>query len=108
MGGYRQGRPSWMDDGFYPVKERLLDGADTASDAALIVDIGGSIGHDLDEFRRKYPDAKGRLILQDLPLVISQIVKLDERIERMPYDFYDEQPVKGKRAGVALKTNDIA
>lgn len=95
MGGYRQGRPAWMDQGFYPVQERLVEGVDTGADAALIVDIGGSLGHDLDEFRRKHPDAPGRLVLQDLPVIIGQIVELDSRIERMPYDFYTEQPVKG-------------
>ncbi|ROT36501.1 S-adenosyl-L-methionine-dependent methyltransferase [Sodiomyces alkalinus F11] len=99
MGGYRQGRPSWMDDGFFPVQERLIDGADTSSpESALLVDIGGSIGHDLDEFRRKYPDAPGRLVLQDLQRVLDQIVELDARIERVAYDFHTEQPVKGARA----------
>lgn len=95
MGGYRQGRPSWMDKGFYPVQERLVDGFDNASDAALLVDIGGGLGHDLDEFRRKYPDAPGRLVLQDLGPVLGQIKQLDSKIERMEYDFYTEQPVKG-------------
>ena len=50
MGGYRQGRPSWMDAGFYPVEDRLIKGMDNYSDAALLVDVGGSIGHDLQEF----------------------------------------------------------
>lgn len=98
MGGYRQGRPSWMDDGFFPVKENLINGFDNQDGSALLVDIGGSIGHDLDEFRRKHPDAPGRLILQDLPKVIDQIKELDSRIERLPYDFYTEQPIKGARA----------
>ena len=96
MGGYHQGRPSWMDEGFFPVKEKLVEGFDKdAEGAALLVDIGGSVGHDLEEFRRKHPDAPGRLVLQDLPLVISQIEKLDDGIETMSYDFYAEQPVKG-------------
>lgn len=98
MGGYRQGRPSWMDDGFYPVQERLIDGADASADAAFLVDIGGSMGHDIDEFRRKNPNAPGRLVLQDLPVVLGQIDELDSRIERMEYDFYTEQPIKGARA----------
>lgn len=51
MGGYRQGRPSWMDAGFYPVEERLIAGVDKSQDAALLVDIGGSLGHDVAEFR---------------------------------------------------------
>lgn len=95
MGGYRQGRPSWMDAGFYPVQERLIDGFDASDNGAMLVDIGGGLGHDIDEFRRKYPDAPGRLVLQDLEPVIGQIVELDSKIERMPYDFHTEQPVLG-------------
>ncbi|KAH7191600.1 S-adenosyl-L-methionine-dependent methyltransferase [Fusarium oxysporum] len=98
MGGYRQGRPSWMDAGFFPVQEKLINGFEKSDDAALLVDIGGSFGHDIGEFCRKFPDAPGRLILQDLPVVIDQITSLDNKIERMKYDFYTEQPIKGARA----------
>ncbi|KAF5540150.1 O-methyltransferase B [Fusarium mexicanum] len=98
MGGYRQGRPSWMDTGFFPVQEKLIDGFENSDDSALLVDIGGSFGHDIGEFCRKFPDAPGRLILQDLPVVIDQITSLDNKIERMKYDFYTEQPIKGARA----------
>ncbi|RTE85342.1 hypothetical protein BHE90_000116 [Fusarium euwallaceae] len=96
MGGYRQGRPPWMS--FYPVKEKLITGADTNTDAPFFVDIGGSIGHDLMEFNRHYPDAPGKLILQDLPAVIGQIQQLDPAITPMSYDFHTEQPIKGARA----------
>ncbi|KAF9873097.1 sterigmatocystin 8-o-methyltransferase [Colletotrichum karsti] len=98
MGAYRQGRPSWMDDGFYPVQERLLDGFDSSKNEVLLVDVGGSFGHDIDEFRRKHPKAPGRLVVQDLPSVIDQIDKLDGEIERMGHDFFNEQPIKGARA----------
>ncbi|KAF4972242.1 hypothetical protein FSARC_1139 [Fusarium sarcochroum] len=98
MGGYRQGRPSWMDPGFFPVQERLIDGLEQSDDAALLVDVGGSFGHDIGEFHRKFSNAPGRLILQDLPVVIDQITKLDDKIERMKHDFYTEQPIKGARA----------
>lgn len=88
-----------MDKGFYPVQANLIDGFENESEeAALIVDIGGSVGHDLAEFQMKYPDAPGRLVLQDLPVVIGQIVELDERVERMAYDFYEVQPVRGELA----------
>lgn len=96
MGGYSQGRPSWMNEGFFPVKERLIKGAKLESDAVFIADIGGSIGHDLAEFSRKHPEAPGRLVLQDLPAVLDQIDSLDAEIERMPYDFHTEQPLKGR------------
>jgi hypothetical protein len=85
-----------MDPGFFPVQEKLIDGFEKSVDSALLVDIGGSFGHDIGEFCRKFPDAPGRLILQDLPVVIDQINSLDNKIERMKYDFYTEQPVKGK------------
>jgi hypothetical protein len=105
MGGYRQGRPSWMDPGFYPVQERLVEGFDSSnSEAALLVDIGGSIGHDLDEFHNKFPEAPGRLVLQDLPRVIGQITELNPKIERQSYDFHEEQPVKGDNPSAILLT----
>lgn len=104
MGGYRQGRPSWMDPDFYPVQERLVEGLDTTTTTAgaggpvLLVDIGGGLGHDLAEFRRKHPRAPGRLVLQDLAVVIADVVGLDASIEPMVYDFHTEQPVVGARA----------
>jgi hypothetical protein len=105
MGGYRQGRPSWMDPGFYPVQERLVEGFDSSNgEAALLVDIGGSIGHDLDEFHNKFPEAPGRLVLQDLPKVIGQITELNPKIERQSYDFHEEQPVKGDNPSAILLT----
>ncbi|CAI9635098.1 unnamed protein product [Alternaria burnsii] len=98
MGGYRQGRPSWMDSNFYPVQEQLIHGMDTSKDAILLVDIGGGYGHDIQEFRNKYPQVPGRLVLQDRPSVIEGIEQLDPIIERMEYDFYLEQPLKAARA----------
>ncbi|KAH7034612.1 hydroxyindole O-methyltransferase [Microdochium trichocladiopsis] len=98
MSGYRQGRPSWMDKDFFPVEEKMIDGFDPSGDGVLLVDIGGNVGHDLDEFRRKFPDHPGKLVLQDLERVINQIEHLDEGIVRMPHDFFTENPIKGARA----------
>lgn len=96
MGGRRLGRVPWMVESSYPVKERLISGANTSTEAPFLVDIGGSTGHDLTEFRRHHPHVPGRLILQDLPAVIAQIEDLDPEIVRMEHDFFEEQPVKGK------------
>jgi hypothetical protein len=49
------------------VRERLIDGAAIKQDDVLLVDVGGSFGHDLLYFRRKCPDVPGRLLLQDRP-----------------------------------------
>ncbi|KAH6843416.1 S-adenosyl-L-methionine-dependent methyltransferase [Chaetomium sp. MPI-CAGE-AT-0009] len=104
MGGYRQGRPSWMDPDFYPVGDRLVRGLDrtTTANPVLLVDIAGGLGHDLSEFRRKHPAAPGRLVLQEVPAVIAQTMAvgglLEPGIEAMVYDFHTEQPVVGARA----------
>lgn len=94
MGAYHQGRPSWMDKGFYPVEERLVEGAQ-GGDSVLIVDVGGSRGHDLQEFRKKWPEAAGKFVLQDHAHVIAEAKGLDKAIEPMVHDFFTEQPVKG-------------
>lgn len=98
MSVYSLGRPSWMDAGFYPVHEQLLANTNLTNEDALIIDMGGSIGHDLAEFKRKWPDAPGRLILQDLPAVVAHAKTLDPAIEIMPHDFFTPQPVPGARA----------
>lgn len=96
MAGYLLGRPAWSDKVFYPVQERLLDGFVTENkDAVLLVDIASGIGHYTTQFRSNFPDAPGRLILEDLPAVIGSIQNLDPSIETQEYDFFTEQPVKG-------------
>lgn len=84
-----------MDVGFFPVQERLIEDSNITNDDALIVDMGGSIGHDLSEFKRKWPDAPGRLILQDLSTVVCHARGLDPAIQVTPHDFFTPQPVKG-------------
>jgi hypothetical protein len=54
--------------------------------------------------RTKYPDAPGRLILQDLPHVIDSIQELHPKVERMKHDFYTEQPVKGVLESIRADT----
>ncbi len=108
MGGYHQGRPSWMDQGFYPVEERLIHGAQTDQDATFLVDIAGGVGHDLEEFLRKVPHAPGRLVLQDLEAVIDQAHGLGDRIHKMVYDFYTEQPIKGESLYALMYFSGIA
>ncbi|KAI3055099.1 hypothetical protein CBS147353_11362 [Aspergillus niger] len=98
LGGYSLGRTLWMDTDVYPVQQRLIEGADTRPDAPFLVDIGGNVGHDLERFHNRYPNAPGKLILQDLPIMIEQIDVLHPAIVRMKYDFHQEQPIKGARA----------
>jgi hypothetical protein len=96
----REHRPSWTD--MYPAKERLATGLRPEGDASALIDVGGSMGQLLEEFRSDVPEYTGRLILQDLGSVIemakAQPVPLDKRIELQSHDFFTAQPVKGARA----------
>jgi hypothetical protein len=101
MTGYRLGRPSWIDPSIYPVRERLLAGADSSSNSALLVDVGGNMGRDVKMFRKAFPDAAGRVVLQDLAPIIEAGPKEELgalKIETMAHDFFTAQPVKGARA----------
>lgn len=93
---------AWVD--LFPT-ETLLQGA--KPDRPLVVDIGGSKGHDLEKFRVKHADVlpAGSLVLEDLPGIL-QDVRFDDdddddkkrAIAVTPYDFLTPQPVRGARA----------
>lgn len=118
MGNSMGARQIWTD--WYPMQEQLIDGLNP--DTPLLIDIGGGWGHDILAFHSKYPN-KGKLILQDLPEVVKnkvstlesvippfsyyyarRLLTLDSYLKRefppgveaMGYDFFTEQPVKGK------------
>ncbi|MCJ1432413.1 hypothetical protein MMC27_001769 [Xylographa pallens] len=98
MAGYRAGKVSWTHEGFYPVSERLEAGLKKDDDAVLLVDVGGGMGHDLEDLKARFPDLKGRLLLQERPEVIRQIANLSPGFEVTEHDFFTAQPVKGARA----------
>lgn len=91
MGNTMGARKSWID--WFPAQERLLDGAKEAM--PLLVDVGGGKGHDVLDFHSKYPQEGRRLVLQDLASVTDDLVDLGPAVERMTYDFFTDQPVKG-------------
>uniref|UniRef100_A0A8H7K5S5 O-methyltransferase domain-containing protein n=1 Tax=Bionectria ochroleuca TaxID=29856 RepID=A0A8H7K5S5_BIOOC len=98
MSAYRAGKPSWLDPGFYPIQERLLNGFELAYSDVLLVDVGGGLGHDLRELKEKHPNLPGRLVLQDRPEVISSLDSTGETVfEPTSHDFFTEQPVKNAR-----------
>lgn len=95
MGGYRKGKASWMDPGFYPTEQL---GLAVKADDVLLVDVGGGLGHDLEELKAKHPQLPGRLVLQDRPEVVRQVQHVSKGIELMEHDFFTEQPIKGAKA----------
>ncbi|CAG8109699.1 unnamed protein product [Penicillium olsonii] len=93
MSSRREGKPIWFD--VYPL-ERLTDGVSFHPEAVFLVDVGGNQGHDLGKFVSEYSPKPGRLILQDLPKIVSTVDRTG--IETMGYSFFDPQPVKNARA----------
>lgn len=79
-----------------PVEQIL--GAPADDTDVLIVDAGGSTGHDHVGFHQKPPDYKGRLISQDLPSVIKNLNRDELKpVELEAHDFFTPQPVKGAK-----------
>ena len=68
-----------------------------AGSEPLLVDVGGRLGHDLIAFKQKFPHLHGKLIVQDLPVVIDDVKDLSPGIEAMRHDFFKTQPVKNAK-----------
>jgi hypothetical protein len=54
----------WLD--WFPVEEEVIKGLKQDEKAVTMVDVGGSLGHELLELKKRYSEIPGRLILQDL------------------------------------------
>lgn len=94
MSDYRADRKELLD--VFPADERLIQGFDLSSkDAVLIVDVAGGRGHEILKIIEKFPQAKGRKILQDQPEVVMEVEDTSS-MEVSAYDFFTPQPVKGK------------
>nr|WPM83325.1 ProsF [Phaeosphaeria sp.] len=92
----RVGHPQWLD--FYPLEQELIPGFDTSDpNAAFLVDVGGSVGHEIKAVKKRYPNVPGRLIVEDLKATIER-VNLDSGMEAIAHDFFTPQPIKGARA----------
>lgn len=101
MAARRKGRPSWFE--IFSIEESLgQEWLRWNADATLLVDVGGSRGHDLIKFKQRCPGIPGRLILQDLPQVLTGLQLSHEGIEPMVYDFNTPQPVKGRLSSACL------
>ncbi len=93
MQAVRGSRPTWVE--WFPVQEYFAE-KETSEDTALLVDVGGSHGTDIQAFARKFPNVKGNLILQDRASVLQEVsgLDLDQRITKQAIDFFVAQPVK--------------
>jgi hypothetical protein len=94
--GDRGSRPSWVD--WYPIQEKLLsDPSKTVTEEDILyVDVAGGRGHDLLEFKRKFPEQKGRYLLYDQAHVIAdETLELGPGVEKKAFDFFEEGVAPG-------------
>lgn len=91
MVSHHEGMPTWLT--VYPLKEESL-GFDPTK--PLFVDVGGGVGHQCLAVQSAFPaqPGPGRIFLQDLGPTIQHALPM-ENIEKMAYDFFTPQPIKG-------------
>lgn len=63
--------------------------------ATVLVDIGGNIGHQCAEFKKRFPRVPGHVILEDLEGPISMALSTPG-VENKVHDIFKPQPIKGK------------
>ncbi|KAI4265233.1 MAG: hypothetical protein L6R38_009566 [Xanthoria sp. 2 TBL-2021] len=81
----------------FPFEEKVPSLFESESpETALFVDVGGGRGQMCRAFRAKHPDLPGRVILQDLQLIIAEAPSVDG-IEAMAHDFFHQQPIQGAK-----------
>ncbi|KAL1872959.1 hypothetical protein Daus18300_004099 [Diaporthe australafricana] len=87
------GLPSWLE--VVSFAEEFAQ--DSESGEVVFVDVGGGNGSQCAALKKSLPDLKGRFVLQDRAYVLEKAPEV-EGMEKMPYDFFTEQPVIGARA----------
>lgn len=87
----RKSQLSWLT--VYPVAEETKGWDAQDNSRAIYVNIGGGIGHQCAQFRERYPDLPGRVILQDLPHSIAQALPT-AGVENVAHNFFEPQPIK--------------
>ena len=94
--GDRGSRPVWVE--WFPVQKTLLDDASkpVGENDILYVDVAGGRGHDLVDFKRKFPSHPGRYVLMDLPHVVEDKTLDLAGVEKKPFNFFQDQVVPSK------------
>ena len=95
MGARRQGlRLPWYE--IYPAAMELdVKGYEKPHEPPLLVDVGGNTGYDAARFKAKNSNIKGRCLVQDLPETLANSDPAAVGMERVGYNFFDPQPIKG-------------
>lgn len=97
MGAVYGGRPTTWLDAFDVTKH--LEGS--KDDDVIFVDVAGGVGHQCALLKGKHPEIKGRVILEDLPMVVPQAIPVPG-VEAQGIDMWQGQPVKGMLEEIPL------
>lgn len=73
----------------------LIASQATSAEAVLFVDVGGPVGNQCVDLRKRVPEMVGRVVNQDLPHVVANTIE-HPGVEQSAHDFFTEQPIKGK------------
>ena len=75
-----------------------FDHLEANAEGLVLVDVGGGKGHIINELRSVYPHMKGRIVLEDMKVVLEGGTVVPEgEVALQPYDFFkEEQPIKGE------------
>jgi len=68
----------------------------SSAESLIFVDVGGGMGQQCALLKKIHPQVPGRIVLQDQPFVLPHAIPV-EGVEKEEYDFWSEQPLKGKR-----------
>ncbi|KAF2651751.1 S-adenosyl-L-methionine-dependent methyltransferase [Lophiostoma macrostomum CBS 122681] len=91
MASRRPSDLSWIS--VYPVTEEVKD---CDPEQPLYVNIGGGVGHQCAQFKERYPDIPGRIVLQDLSHSIANALPTPG-VENIVHNFFEPQPIKGSK-----------
>ncbi|KAI1808901.1 S-adenosyl-L-methionine-dependent methyltransferase [Daldinia bambusicola] len=100
MGSHRTGTRTWLDrpeviNEITGSLKKVTAGKEGGEERGVsFVDVGGGIGHQCKAFKRRAPDLKGTIILEDLEEVVEN-AELEPGIEKIGVNFLEGQPVKG-------------
>ena len=86
---YGSRQTSWLDA--FDVAKHLKG---SSPEDTIFVDVAGGVGPQCALLKAKLPELKGRVILQDLPMVIPQAIPTPG-VETQAIDMWQGQPVKG-------------
>ena len=91
MSASREGQKTWLD--VVPFEKEFCQ--DLKPDTPLFVDVGGGIGQQCLALKTRFPNLPGRIILQEMPQTLPQVLPVDG-MEKMAHDFWTLEPVQGK------------